>query len=406
MRNDGLKDLLKLNLPDIAEVQVKNFVTENDFNTRIHLALIEATKNYPVAEQLKKTLENDIRIKNLLGKLVSTGLGSASQFNIDSLSMWFLHYAKRNGSVAAVKALEKYLTEGQVDYLAIQWIIGIETEKKIKLTESVELVPIDLMPDSSEKEYFLQINLNHLGGRTVKPKVALVVSGRTSKINEISKKEERLFKSVYEALNNSTLLLNLVPDLACIANYTTSYLGESVPPGLFSGRGGSMPIIDIAGTNRITVVTSQMISESKFSELYAAFKKLKDDELARWWLIISRLSQAKRRWELADRILDLGIALEMALLEEASDHEQLSLKFRLRGSRILTKNLEERKKIYNDLKDIYHFRSEVAHNGLVPQKEKAKLEQKILGYEVLGSRICSHLLLNNNNINWREILLD
>ena len=84
----------------------------------------------------------------------------------------------------------------------------------------------------------------------------------------------------------------------------------------------------------MTKATAGMMTKHGYDELFKSFSLLTGKELERWRLIISRLSQAKRRWEMADKVLDLGIAMEMAIISDPSHRDQLSLTFRLRGARI------------------------------------------------------------------------
>jgi hypothetical protein len=75
--------------------------------------------------------------------------------------------------------------------------------------------------------------------------------------------------------------------------------------------------------------------------------------------VLSRPSQAKQRDQIEDKILDLGISLEMALLEDNKNNDQLSLSFGLRGSWLIAADYEERQLIYRQLREMYDFRSQV-----------------------------------------------
>jgi hypothetical protein len=98
--------------------------------------------------------------------------------------------------------------------------------------------------------------------------------------------------------------------------------------------------------------------------------------------------------------------MEMAIISDPSHRDQLSLTFRLRGARILTNDATERKKIYDDLKDIYEYRSKVAHNGAITRQDRDRLQDNINRYEALASNICSTILLKGKSLKWEEILLN
>lgn len=83
---------------------------------------------------------------------------------------------------------------------------------------------------------------------------------------------------------------------------------------------------------------------------------------------VQRLAQAKSRLDVEDAALDLGVALEMVLLDGKVD--QLSLAFRTRGAWLLGETPHERNEIFEALKRLYNLRSEVAHTGRSRTLEK------------------------------------
>jgi hypothetical protein len=380
----------------------------NDYTVRLIIALSDFLKT-PEGMRLKDVLAADLRVKKLLSAgLVSTGGGSSSKLEIDHLAMWFAHYSSKSNVSDAISKLESYLDAKDINYDAVSWLLGIEVDKTVNLVESIQILPIDLMPESGDKEYFQKFDIDFYGPRPLKPKAALVLKAKALKITgpNPTKAATDRFMATFGSLSDAALVLNLVPGVSSIATFTTSYLDDSTPPGPFAGRGASIPIYDISGVSRISRITEEQLKEGKYEELFAAYRKLSGDERERWTLIITRLSQAKRRHDVADKVLDLGIAMEMAVISSPSHKEQLSLSFRLRGARLLSKDVVERKKIYSDLRDVYNYRSAVAHNGLIPKADRKKLESNIDRYEDLGSRLCSALLLNNGKTDWDETLLN
>lgn len=106
--------------------------------------------------------------------------------------------------------------------------------------------------------------------------------------------------------------------------------------------------------------------------------------------ILSRLRQSKRKNEIEDKILDLGIALEMALLDDNASQQQLSLSFRLRGSWFISSDEVERSKIYKTLGEIYRYRSQVARNGILCRGDVEKINKirnSYQEYSLLAERI-------------------
>ncbi|OGL37128.1 hypothetical protein A3E49_00680 [Candidatus Saccharibacteria bacterium RIFCSPHIGHO2_12_FULL_49_19] len=408
MAQTDLAKIENINLPDFSVPGPEYYGFGRDHNTRLFLYLHDALQS-PEGARIKEILGKDSRVQALVSSaLVSTGGGGGSKPELDTLAMWFIYYASIKGIPEAVKSLEAYLAASKIEYTAAAWVTGIEADQKVELVESVELVPIGLMPPSSDKEYFEEIEFSFHGNRTVKPRAALTLRGQTPKIFSSTPSQangERL-GLVFGLLADSALVLNLIPGLSCLHGFTTSYLDDSVPMGPLGGRGGSIPNYDVSSVSKMTKVTPELLGENDYAALLNAYRKLTGEDRERWALIISRLGQAKRRFELADKILDLGIAMEMAIISSASHREQLSLTFRLRGSRLLAEDFTERKKIHDELKDIYEYRSAVAHNGVIARKDRSKLERNIQRYEELGSMVCSQLLLQHGRIDWDELLLD
>jgi hypothetical protein len=129
-----------------------------------------------------------------------------------------------------------------------------------------------------------------------------------------------------------------------------------------------------------------------------------EGEQERFTRILERFSQAKRRNQIEDKILDLAISLEMALLEGTS-REQLSLSFRLRGSWFLCDNFTERKRIYDKLRDLYNFRSKVAHCGKLETKEIKVVRDNFDEYSSIVSKIFKKLI-DKGKPDWKDLILN
>ena len=74
-------------------------------------------------------------------------------------------------------------------------------------------------------------------------------------------------------------------------------------------------------------------------------------------------------WNPPDKMIDLGIAFEA--LYVTSDR-RISKQLCDRGSRYLGRNKEDRKKLMEEFKEIYEWRSAVVHTGKLPSKKKKK----------------------------------
>ena len=122
---------------------------------------------------------------------------------------------------------------------------------------------------------------------------------------------------------------------------------------------------------------------------------------------MNRLAQAKGRAQIEDKILDLGIALEMLLLDDNRNADQLSLSFRLRGSWLLGSSAEDRLAKYQQFRDIYTYRSQVAHTGILcggDSQEIKQVQESFLTYQSLAEDICKALILKDKP-DWSKLVL-
>jgi Apea-like HEPN len=82
---------------------------------------------------------------------------------------------------------------------------------------------------------------------------------------------------------------------------------------------------------------------------------------------LDRLNLARRRRSPGDKAIDAGICLE-ALLGDDSPQE-LTYKLRLRAALLLGTTLDERRKIRDDVRDLYDLRSSVVHGRVRRPKD-------------------------------------
>ncbi len=123
--------------------------------------------------------------------------------------------------------------------------------------------------------------------------------------------------------------------------------------------------------------------------------------------VLGRLAQAKRRQQVQDMMLDLGIAMEMLLLDDNVNHDQLSLAFRIRGAWFIGESPEERLDVAKQLKEIYKLRSEAAHTGALCAADARKLEaakQSFPAHVRLAERLCRKMIYNGRP-DWTKLVL-
>lgn len=381
----------------------------HDIQTRLYLQYSELIENERVGPQVLVMLKNDPRVQALDGKMISKG-SSASIFELKTLAMWFLWAVNEYGKATAEKNLNTFLDSETVPVVNTLWVLGIEVNRTLELEHGYQIVPIAEMPDSRDKEQYLRHDFSVPMHDTPKPKAAITCTSHVIKAkgaDTLTKgmEADRDFWDSSQYLHTIALMLNALDGVSCIPYFSTSYTLPNMPMGMFGGSGGGIFLYDTFGYR------SSMLSEDvkgKITSLLNAFSKLPTNDKARIGMALSRLSQAKRRNQIEDKILDLGIALEMALLEDNKNNDQLSLSFRLRGSWLIGKEKKERQDIYRQLKDIYTYRSQVAHSGILCSNDRKKINivnERFQEYSLLAEKIISHLILNGRP-DWEALILD
>ena len=395
-----------LNIPK-PEIDRVAFV--HDIQTRLYLQYSRLIENEDIGTQVLAMLGDDPRVQALDGKMISNGSG-AVRFELKTLAMWFLWAVNEYGQDAAEKNLNTFLDSEKVPVVNTLWVLGIEVDRTLELEHGYRIVPIEEMPDSRDKEQYLRHDFSALVHGTPKPKAAITctchvakATGSDDPAQETEKDKEFWDSSRY--LGEIALLLNALDGVSCIPYFSTSYTLPNMPIGMFGGSGGGAPLYDIFGYR------SAKLSEdvkSDINGLLNAFGKFIPNDKARISRVLSRLSQAKRRNQIEDKILDLGIALEMAILEDNKNSDQLSLSFRLRGSWLIGREKEERQNIYRKLRDIYNYRSQVAHSGTLcgndPEQINA-VRERFQEYSLLAEKIIRHLIFNGRP-DWTRLILD
>lgn len=394
-----------LNIPK-PEMDRVAFV--HDIQTKLYLQYSRLIENDGPGAGALKALEADPRVQALEGSMVSTGTG-ASRFETKVLAMWFLWAINEYGTKVAESNLNKFLDSETVPVINTLWVLGIEVGETIELGNGIKIISIDKMPDSRDKEQYLRHEFGAFPHRMPKPKAAITYTCEITKairdggLSDPKGKDEQFWGSS-RLLNDVALLLNAIEGVSCIPYFSTSYTLPEMPIGMFGGSGGGSPLYDIFGYRSSKLTAG---SASEINKLLSAFSALSPSNRTRMSRVLSRLSQAKRRDQIEDKILDLGIALEMALLEDNKNNDQLSLSFRLRGSWLVAANYEERQLIYRQLRDIYTFRSQVAHSGALCGNDVEKIRavrESFQEYALLAERIVRQLVYKTNP-DWPSMIL-
>ncbi|MGV8027102.1 MAG: hypothetical protein AB2L18_11140 [Anaerolineaceae bacterium] len=354
---------------------------------------------------IKETLRNDARVKKLETEMIISGDGYRL-FEIDSLVIWFIWYSNKYGKDSAINALEDYLNSDEIVLQRTLWIIGVQVDTTMDLGDGYLIKSINELPDSLDRFLFQNRKFDFSFARYPTPECVIT---KDFKVKKISKEPYIENRADLARINNKliyvSMLLNVLHEVACLPFWFSYSLDEKIPPGIFFRPGGGYPLYDLYAQD-VKKISIELKDDIK--KIINAYESYEPSEKKRFDLILSRLSQAKRHEKIEDKILDLGIALEMLLLDDPNKYkEQVSLSFRIRGSWFLGDSYEKRIDFYKDLNNIYKYRSQVAHSGILCKgnvNEISNVEKSFVRYQTIAEKICQKMILDGKQM-WDDLTL-
>lgn len=323
--------------------------------------LDQAIEQRGAADGFHARYSRDPRFLELNGKTLNTG-GGARLHQPEHYPAWWVWRANRFGIERAHAEMDAFLDASAVTVLYTLGLYGLRVDAPVTLTDRVSLVSTTRLPFSRHSHWVSQesspFSMEHVHG-AVLPAATLVFESEEPKFAAIGETAGGHFFEAQRQLHEICLLLNALSGVCSFPATHSAYLGDHVPPGPFAGEhmGGADRDVVIRAESRFPADGTALLRD-----LVRAYSAKPDDEKQRLTRALYRLAQGKGRSNPHDRALDVGIALEMLLLND-SPPEQLSLTFRLRGAWLLGKTKEERERAYKTLSRIYTLRSKVAHEG-------------------------------------------
>ena len=378
---------LGIQCPELRFYGVNNFL---HIRAR-YKALLQTGKG----KELTDGVRADPRVKDLLGKLVVVDV-NYDQFDLEAFLLWYLSRINNVGEQQARRDLDNYLNAESVTYLLVVWISNIKVDHKIHLFDDYYLVPFDEMPESLEKYMAHDSSGLHQLGDDVAD-VALVRAIEIPKTYASTNGERFLISWIWRSELNEMLrlvdLLTLIHGCCAHVSCYTGYLPENYPFGLFLGFNTDMHIpythSHFCGPfEYVRTADTDMLKKQ-----LAALLAKSDDEQELITRILQRISQAKNRINIEDKILDLGIVLEMLLLND-QDQGEMSYRLALRGAYLLGASPTDRSCLYAILRRLYKLRSKVAHTGQLKGKMSSSATEEIDKYFEIVEHVCSHIILS------------
>ena len=169
----------------------------------------------------------------------------------------------------------------------------------------------------------------------------------------------------------------------------------------FSPRHASIvSLIPASRSIYFTKADENHIAEAKC--LYQKLDNFDSKDRDKLLIAIDRWIKSKASGTDADKIIDLGIALEALYLSNIREPTEVSFRLRLHAAWHLRENEKDRKDLMKEFREIYEWRSSVVHNGELPKKEigtKSKKKKRPYTEEEVAA------FIQNAQIRCRESIL-
>lgn len=273
--------------------------------------------------------------------------------NFEDFSIWYVYYANCHSKEDADAVVQKYIDADTFESLISLWVIGIEVDSCIELVDDFHIFPISEMPLSTDRERF-RTEIGEIGFD--QPKCAIVKRVTVSKSNP---RDGRPFADILAKMQTISNIICLIRGVVCSPILQSNTTLDCPAGSPFSGGGKLYTRHQFI--ENFTRLDVQQLQEIR--ELFSAWNSQNPKTQQLLSRSMYRLSLAKLNQYIGDKFLDLSIALEMLLLNDNTNHVQLSLSFRLHGALLLGGDLETKTRHQKMFYEIYNHRSSMAHAG-------------------------------------------
>ena len=318
------------------------------------------------SDEAKRNLTDHLRSDPALVDIDALGIihqcgGSGSSLTVAQITEWLIERCMRTNAQTALEQVNNYLLDPIREVDDVHCIVGVQVESDCELLPGIRIITrASLSSYKSYKRIFDPFGGPQNPRRT--PTAALISTTSAPKFRFSDSFWPR--PDSEHDLNTAILLLTLFGPSA-----TQHFLSFSEAKDDFDSKGVSWNGSEIEGAHN----TINLDDLAGFKDLYEAAVRIDGKPKARITNSLSRLRKSMSKRSLAEKALELGIALECILLaggDEDGSSGEITYRLASRGAWLLGENFEERKRIFSVLKAAYRQRSKVVHEGKVPTMTK------------------------------------
>ena len=338
-----------------------------ELTQQLHAALTDNATAKPklldfIREALKEFIHED-RIESVSSVII--GNRPPNGYLLEGLQNKLLEIARDRGVEEAASAFDRCTTDPQASFQYWALLEGISVDEETQIFDGVRLVP---PPDSlSELSQLFNFTVSEwqqtpLGEKTLlvidasvspifhKPDPRGYYPGSTFRVKEDSGKFPNFDES---EIYNDDFYTELCQALSLVCNSAVQirlqwrFLAKDEIFNLIPGQADITQLGRIDQSESFAEVEKSQIEEVK--RIYDDFAKFNQSDRKKLLIAINRWIKSKTSQADVDRMIDLGIALESLYLSKGN-REQLTYQFRLRASKYLGKNKEDRKDLLVEFK--------------------------------------------------------
>jgi len=351
-----------------------------DLSLAFYKAQDDPATGDPNLSQLLDLLNSEPSLEGIVDHMAVVA-GSAQLIEVAMLAGWLVRIALEESPEIAVNYLRQYVESVELPFLASLAVGGIEITNRSPLGGGLEIIPWEQYPDSHEKRTIS--GLFHPPLAWQRPSAVIVSEEIFEKLN-LSSKQHDDYKHVVYSFSRFRDAMLCIGLSGPVAPYALASWLEPPAWGSFTSGGFSLP--ELIGFPKLKPMVSSTLEDAR--TLHESFLATDEDFRVVLRLAMERLNSAMLRKSPVDAAIDLGIALEAIFLEDVAGSE-LVFRLKLRASRFLRDDLDERLVHFRTFGDIYDLRSKAVHTGLVPAEIRGLPSMDLLekGYSLCAQAI-------------------
>ena len=305
--------------------------------------------------------------------------GMRVRFDLDRAVRCILSEAIQDGVDAAVNRVVDILARNSVDALRVVAFAGVRVPEVGQIGD-MTVGPLSSIPDSREKAFAVDryrtllspephaypLGIDGLSAIARQFTIEPLLYAGPIPADNISGDDTFANHKEMARLKSAVLALTLV-ERACpivLASWIAFRNPEEVP-SLFS-TGVQFDYIDASLPMHPRSIG---VSAEQTRAAISPFLSLDAGVEQRLRIPLERLNQGRRRQSLADRAIDFGVALE-SLLDDQDNPGEFTHKVSVRGTLLGARDIEGRKLVRDQLRDLYALRSRAVHAGTLRPKIK------------------------------------